>query len=118
MKKIALPVILLSTLLAILNSCKKEESNPFGKGNGQTTFWISVHDTASGRINVSIDNQLVGTISHYYTSALGPDCGKADVNPINSAGSHFLNAVANNGHTWSGSFNVEEGKCDAIQLTL
>lgn len=106
-----------AVMFLLFTACEKEDTNPYGKGNGQTTFWISVHDTALGSISVSIDNQHVGTIAHYYTSVWGPDCGKADVNPISSAGIHNLYAVANNGHVWAGAFTVVESKCDAIQLT-
>lgn len=107
--------LLVSVIYLILAACQKDEnSEPFGAGNGQYTFYTT-NDLGMGSINILIDNVNVGTINHY--SPGGVSCGSGDVNVIKTAGSHTFYARAQSGTTWSGTLNFLEDICQIAELT-
>jgi len=117
MKKSHLSLILIAITISTLEtSCKKseEETNPFGTGNGSYSFW-NKSDFGVGNIDVYVDGQTVGTMSHYFPD--GVDCGKSDVNFVKKAGTYSWNAASPSGATWKGSITIEEKKCSMMELT-
>lgn len=117
MKKIKL-IGLLFLAIPFFSTCKKEKtepSNPYGGNNGQYTIWVR-SDLGLGDIQVSIDNVLVGSISHYHSS--GVNCGKGDVNVKLPEGTHSYIATSGSGGSWSGTLDFEKGECKTLELTL
>ena len=108
------PLWLVSAVVAfLLSACAKDSTNPYGANNGQYMFWVR-SNLGIGHIDMALDNQPVGTITHYYDN--GVDCGKADVNVTKPAGTYSWSAKAQNGTTWGGTVTVEEGKCNQQEL--
>jgi hypothetical protein len=108
-------LLIVSTLFFVSHSCKKnsDETNPYGNGNGQYTIWTS-SDLGVGNIYVKMDNQPVGTISHFHTG--GVTCGSGDVNVKASAGNHSYSATSDGGATWSGNMLFVEKMCNTVEL--
>lgn len=99
-------------------SCEKDhvtptESNPFGDGNGQITFYTK-SDLGQGTIKISIDGKFVGNLTHYHTA--GVTCGYGDVSKIVTTGVHQWSATSTGGMTWNGTFTTYEGACRTMQL--
>jgi hypothetical protein len=68
-----------------------------------------------GNINIFVGGISAGTMSHYYPD--GVSCGKADVNVVKKAGTYSWYATSSGGASWNGSINIEEGKCQLMELT-
>lgn len=72
-------------------------------------------------IDIWVDGQYVGTLSHYFTSqSQSASCvavTNARVVTSVASGNRSYNARSNLGATWSGTMNVSSGGCSEVVLT-
>jgi hypothetical protein len=111
-KFVSLFTILIGCIL-LLNSCKKEETIE-SVNTGKTSFWCA-SDLGSGDINVVVEGQAVGAITHY--NASGISCGSSDVNIEKMPGTYTWSAQGNSNTTWGGTLTITAGECSTIELT-
>src|SRR4051812_1169673 len=95
------------------NTPPPKPTNPYGVGNGQVTFY-SKSDLGEGNITISIDGEDKGIITEFHPD--GVTCGSGNANVILSAGKHSLYARGQSGGSWSGNFDVIEGKCTPNEI--
>lgn len=120
-------VALLAGSLTILSACSAadrltgnttDQSTSTGTSSGTITFWTS--DSSPNNISVSVDGNVVGTLSAYRQSA--PTCGATSTNGTLtvkvSAGSHTLSAheIGANGKWDPSSMSVTAGGCITFQF--
>ena len=83
---------------------------------GRLVFWIS-HQSFS--IDVSVSNQLIGTINKIYSST--PSCGDDGCVTIRGTeGTYNFTAKENKligPASWSGQFTIVSGECRTTRLT-
>lgn len=88
--------------------------NEFGEGNGMFMFWTSYSNSTS--ISIQIDDETKGTTTKYFDRT--PSCSdEGTLSIILTKGKHTFKAIDENGITWEGNIEVEEGMCRSIQLT-
>jgi hypothetical protein len=99
-------LFLIPLFLLVFSACKKEDPD------GQLTVWSSDPNTA--QITVKIDGADAGLITTTYASQ--PECGATGCVTANlPKGNHNITATDGT-FEWSGSMNVEAGKCNVFEL--
>jgi hypothetical protein len=81
---------------------------------GKASFWMK-SDLNVGYIDVYVEGNFAGRISHYHQS--GITCGDGDVNIIKPSGSYNWSAVSENGTKWAGTLTISKNNCIPIELT-
>lgn len=85
--------------------------------SGQLTVYSDAG--TEGDITVKVDGSTIGTLTQYFPSG-SPTCGSTTtagyITRSLSAGSHQLNATAQSGSAWSGSFDITS--CDCLTFRL
>lgn len=88
--------------------------NEFGEGNGMFMFWTSYSNSNS--ISIQVDGEAKGMTTKYFERT--PSCSdEGTLSIILTKGKHTFSATDENGVTWEGNIEVEEGMCRSIQLT-
>jgi len=102
-------LILISAISFLLCSACKKAEDP----EGQLTVWTS--DNTAKQITVKIDGSDAGTITKSYAGA--PGCGDNGTVTSNlKKGSHKVFAT-DGAFEWSGTVNVESGKCNLFECS-
>jgi hypothetical protein len=116
MKILKIKTLTVLYLALMLFSCTKETTTTQAPATTGSATFFAKSDLGAGNITVSVNGQVVGTISHYYPS--GVTCGSSDVNIEEPAGTYSWTAVGANGSpAWSNTVTITNGACVPIELT-
>lgn len=106
--RLAVYCLLLSPILSS-STCSSSDPSP---SMGTFTYFMR-SDLGVGNVDIYLDNEKVGTISHIYV----PDCGNGDVNAKRKSGTYDLLAVGGTGKRWVGTSVFENGRCLSQEIT-
>lgn len=83
---------------------------------GTCLFWLATADY--GEVTVYVNGSNVGTVTHYSTTGLSPDCGATgNVTIERPEGTYNCTATSTSGATWSFSIYITNGVCIKRQFT-
>jgi|GEM_PF-5621853 len=116
MKKLTSIAILLIISVVMFRCSKTPRSvETSNKTSGSYVFYTR-SDLKAGKINVYIDDVLMGQVSKYYPNApITCDAGLS-LTIEQQPGTHTYRAVGETGVTWTGSVDFVSGKCANYEL--
>jgi hypothetical protein len=117
-------LLLITAIVIIFSSCKKEETGKCISETGEVTFWLDSKAAQSVGYNVEmnffIDNELIGTSNSQVILMKAPTCGQhiegVIHTPAKCGSTYLVKNVKTNDQLFKGTIDMGANNCLILKL--